>query len=87
MIKLKSVVSFVLFIPFFVFGFWSLLATMLQKYYIISYITLLYFLQGMMGKNTRKENHTIKVTEIPKTKRQKNGTNKALLSLDTNSKS
>ena len=63
----------VLFIPFFVFGFWSLLATKLQKYYVI----FVYILQGKMGKTEekRKENHATKVTKIPKTKRQKYGMN------------
>ena len=36
------------FIPFFVFGFWSLLATKLQKYENITYSV--YILQGRMGK-------------------------------------
>ena len=36
----------VLFIQFFVFSFWSLLATKLQKYYVI----FVYILQGKMGK-------------------------------------
>ena len=42
---------YVSFIPFFVFGFWSLLATKLQKYYII----FVYFLQGKMGKTETNE--------------------------------
>ena len=62
-------VSYVSFIPF-VFGFWSLLATKLQKCYII----FVYILQGgKMGKKERKwkENHPTKVTKIPKTKGRK----------------
>ena len=58
-------VSFVSFIPFFVFAFWSLLATKLRKYYI---------LQGKMGKmekKNRKENHATKVTKIPKNQKTK----------------
>jgi hypothetical protein len=53
------------FIPFFVYGFWSLLATKLRKYSII----FVYILQGKMCKmeKTRKENHATKVTKIPKT--------------------
>ena len=56
-----------------IFGFWSLLATKIQKYYII----FVYILQGKMGKTekNRKENHATKVTKIPKTKRQKYGMN------------
>ena len=45
-------VSFVSFIPFFVFAFWSLLATKLRKYYVI----FVYILQGKMGK-TEKKSH------------------------------
>ena len=37
------------FIPFFVFGFWSLLATKLRKYYEI----FVYILQGKMGKTEK----------------------------------
>ena len=57
------------FIPFFVFGFWSLLATKLRKYYVI----FVYILQGKMGKTERKrkENHTTKVTKIPKYQKTK----------------
>ena len=54
------------FIPFFVFDFWSLQATKLQKYYVI----FVQFLQGKMGKMEKnwKENHATEVTEIPKDK-------------------
>ena len=50
-----------------IYGFWSLLATKLQKYYVI----FVYILLGKMGKTekNRKENHATKVTKIPKTKR------------------
>ena len=40
------------FIPFFVFGFWSLLATKLQKYENITYSV--YILQGKIGKTEKK---------------------------------
>ena len=42
--------SNVSFIPFLVFGFWSLLATKLRKYYVI----FVYILQGKMGKTEKK---------------------------------
>ena len=42
--------TFVSFIPLFVFGFWSLLAMKLRKYYII----FVYILQGKMGKMEKK---------------------------------
>ena len=66
----------VVFIPFFVVGFWSVLAIKLQKYYVI----FVYILQGKMGKTekNRKENHATKVTKIPKTKRSKYGMSKTL---------
>ena len=41
--------TYVSFIPFFVFGFWSLLATKLQKYYIIFARQ-----SGQDGKNGKK---------------------------------
>ena len=68
-----STLPIVSFIPFLVFGFWSLLATKLRKYYVI----FVYILQGKMGKTekNRKENHKTKVTKIPKTKRRKYGMN------------
>ena len=52
---------FVSFIPFLVFGH---LLTKLRKYYII----FVYILLDKMGKTekNRKENHTTKVTKIPK---------------------
>ena len=57
------------FIQNFVFGFWSLLTTKLQKYYVI----FVYILQDKMGKTekTRKENHATKVTKIPKYQKPK----------------
>jgi hypothetical protein len=61
----------VLFIPFFVFCFWSLLATKLQKYFII----FVYILQGKMdktGKNWR-ENLATKVTKYQKPKDENMG--------------
>ena len=69
----KMCFFYVSFIPFFVFGFWSLLATKLQKCYVI----FVYILQGKMDKTekNRKENHTTKETKIPKTKRRKYGMN------------
>ena len=39
------------FIPFFVFDFWSLQATKLQKYYVI----FVYILQGKMGMTEKTE--------------------------------
>ena len=76
--KLRFYFVCVSFIPFFVFGFWSLLATKLQKYVIFVYI-----LQDKSGKTEkngkkRKENHTTKVTKIPKTKKRKYGMNKII---------
>ena len=64
-------IPFVLFIPFLVFGFVTFgdEVTRTQKFYII----FVYILQGKMGKmeKNRKVNHATKVTEIPKTNRQK----------------
>ena len=55
-----------------IFRFWFLVTfgdevTKIQKYYVI----FVYILQGKMGKTEKKlkENHTTKVTKIPKTKR------------------
>ena len=69
------------FIPFLVLGFWSLLVTKLRKYYII----FVYILQGKMGKTekNRNENHTTKVTKIPKTKRRKYGMQQPRMATDT----
>ena len=71
------------FIPFLVFGFWSLLETKWRKYYVI----FVYILQGKMGKTQKKqkENHATKVIKIPKTKRWKYGMNKTIISVLTSS--
>ena len=65
------------FIPFLVFGFWSLLATKVQKYKY--HVIFVYILQGRMGKteNKRKENHATEV--IKKTKKRKYGMNKTFV--------
>jgi hypothetical protein len=61
-----------------IFGFWSLLATKLRKYYVI----FVYILQGKTFRfssaleEKRKENHATKVTKIPRTKKQKYVINK-----------
>ena len=59
------------FIPFFRFWYWSLLAMMLRKYYII----FVYFLRGKMGKTekNRKENHATKMTKYQKLKDENMG--------------
>ena len=69
-VLLESSVSF---IPFFIFGFWSLLATNIQNYKNISNLCLHFAKQGGEDGKTRKENHAAKVTKIPKTKRRKHG--------------
>ena len=63
-------VSIVSFIPFFMFGFWLLLATKLQKCKILRELGLLTFCKERWArkKKNEKKNHTIKVTKIPKTK-------------------
>ena len=73
----ESDVIYVSFIPFFVFGYWSLLATKLRKYYVI----FVYILQGKIGKTEKnwKENHATKVNKIPKTKRRKYGMNETIV--------
>ena len=59
----------VLFILFFIFGFWSLLATSYENTKILRNLCLHFERQdGQDGKKTRKENHAFKVTKIPKTK-------------------
>ena len=45
----KKCATNVSFIPFFIFGFWSLLATKLQKYHVI----FVNILQGKMGKTEK----------------------------------
>ena len=47
----KSLLIIVSFIPFFIFGFWSLLVMKLRKYYAI----FVYILQGKMGKMEKTE--------------------------------
>ena len=63
------------FIPFFTFGFWSLLATKFWNTKISRNLCLHFARQD--GKK-RKENHATKVTKIPKTKRRKYGMNETL---------
>ena len=79
--KILIKTKFVSFIPFFVFGFWSLgnEVTKIQKYCVI----FVYILQGKMSKTEKnwKENHAIKVTKIPKTKRRKYGMNETIVSI------
>ena len=48
---LKAKLSCVSFIPFFVFGSWSLLAMRLRKYFVI----FVYILQAKMGKKEKTE--------------------------------
>ena len=73
-----KIITNVLFIPFFVFCFWSLLVTKLQKYYVI----FIYILHGQDRKKG-KENHATKVTKIPKTKRRKYGIGMNETQIDT----
>ena len=55
----------VLFIPFFIFGFWSLLATKLQKYKNIT-LSLYTFCKARWARRKKgKENHVTKMTKIP----------------------
>jgi hypothetical protein len=68
--------SNVSFIPFFVFGFWSLLAKQLQKYANITSLFTYCKARWTRKKEKQKENHATKVTKISKTKRQKFGMNK-----------
>jgi hypothetical protein len=68
-----------MFIPYLVFGFWSLLAMKLQKYEILCNLCLHFARQDGQDRKKRKENHATKVTKIPKTKRQKYGMNETLL--------
>ena len=66
--------TYVSFIPYFVFGFWSLLVTKskIWKYFVI-------FVSILQGRQKRKENHTTVMTKIPKTQKRKYGMNKTLL--------
>ena len=67
----RCLFSYVLFIPFFVFSFWSLLAKKLRKYYLI-FVDIFFARQD--GKKPN-ENYTAKVTKVLKTKRRKYGKN------------
>ena len=51
----------------------------IQKYYVI----FVYILQGKMGKMEKhwNENHTTKVTKIPKTKSRKYGMNETFMTI------
>ena len=64
LLYLSLALTFVSFIPFFEFGYWSLLATRLQKYYVI----FVYSLQGKMGKTGKNRK---KITQLKWTKYQK----------------
>ena len=69
-------VSSVLFIPFFVLGFGSFLATKLRYTKILHNICLHFARQdGQDGKNWKENHATKQVTKIPKTKRRKYGMN------------
>ena len=75
--KCLKIILYVSFIPFFVFGYWSLLTTKLRKK--LHHLCLHFARQdGQDGKN-RKENHATKVTKIPKTKRRKYGMNQTFM--------
>ena len=65
--------TYVSIIPNFIFGFWSLLATIYMN-------ILVYILQGKMSK-TKKENHATAVTKIPKTKQRKYGMNETMVNM------
>jgi len=60
------ILAYVLFIPFLVFGFWSLLAMKLQKYENIMYSLFTFYNARWARQKKWKENHTTKVTKIPK---------------------
>ena len=63
----------------FILGFWSLLATKLQKYKNIThYLFTFCKARWAIGKK-RKENHANKLTKIPKTKRRNYGMNETLI--------
>ena len=63
LLYLSLALTFVSFIPFFEFGYWSLLATRLQKYYVI----FVYSLQGKMGKTGKNRK---KITQLKSLKYQ-----------------
>ena len=57
------ILSYVSFIPFFVFGFWSLLATKIRKY-ILHNLCLHFARQDGQDGKKQKENHATKVLAI-----------------------
>ena len=67
---------FVSFIPSFIFGFWSLLATKLPPK-ILPNLCLHFARQDGQDRNKRKEGQATKLTKIPKTKRRKDEFNKS----------
>ena len=72
-------VSFnVSFIPFFVFGFWSLLVTKLRKYKYFTKSLFTFCKARRARRKKTQENQATKVTKIPKTKTQKYGMNESL---------
>ena len=62
----REIARYVSFNPFFVFRFWSLLATKIWKYYVI----FVYILQGKMGK-TEKTGKKITQLKWPKYQKPK----------------
>ena len=69
-------VTFVLLIPFFVFGkFWK---RSFENAKILRNLCLHFARQDGKTEKNRKENHATKVTKIPKTKRRKHGINEIL---------
>ena len=58
--------TYVLFIPFFGFGFWSLLSLSYENKKISRNLCLHFARQDGQDGKKRKENHVIKVTKIPK---------------------
>ena len=61
------------------FGFWSLLATKLQKYELLRNLCLHFERQDGQDQKKRKENHITKVTKIPETKRRKYGISETII--------
>ena len=61
MLRTKGSFIFVSFIPFLVFGFWSLLSTKLQKYKILCNVCLHFARQDGQDGKKWKENHATKV--------------------------
>ena len=62
--------------------FWLLLAKKLQKYYVIFVYILQDKIRWERQKKNRKENHTTKVTKMPKTKTRKYGMKETLLTVN-----